>query len=118
MGMGPMRVRNRADLPPEEQKQMQQPNAPVEDPVIYEKAPPPDNAKLLTKVAWCEVQVFGHTFPTLHLPQRLAQLNSEMNFAPGKTGIALMDSTASMIKAAQNHKAGQAVGAPGSTDGN
>jgi len=102
-GFGGVRVRNRADLPPEEQAAMQakEHQDVQEDPAVSAKEAPPDSAKLLTKVGWCEMQIWGHTFPTMHLTQRLTQLNGEVNFAPGKTGIALMDCSAAMIKASQ-----------------
>jgi len=104
LGFGGMRVRNRADLPASEQQEQSRAAEPQEDPVVLDTNPPPASAKLLTKVGWCEVRVFGHTFPSMHLPQRLAQLNTEIKFAPGKTGIALMDSTDSMIKTAASFK--------------
>ena len=101
-GFGGVRVRNRADLPPDDpaNQQSQQPAPPPEDPAIYQKDPPPDSAKFLTKVAWCEVQVFGTTTPGMHLTKRLEQLNEALKFAPGKTGITLMDDGPAMIKAA------------------
>ncbi|MBX3077522.1 hypothetical protein KF728_18860 [Candidatus Obscuribacterales bacterium] len=101
-GFGGVRVRNRADLPPDDpaNQQSQQPAPPPEDPAIYQKDPPPDSAKFLTKVAWCEVQVFGTTTPAMHLTKRLEQLNEALKFAPGKTGITLMDDGPAMIKAA------------------
>lgn len=105
-GFGGVRVRNRADVPPEE---LNKPAEPQDDPLVFETNPPPDGVKLLTKVGWCEVQVFGHTFPTMHLPQRLSQLNNELRFAPNKTGISLMDSTDAMIKASQVHKHAQSL---------
>lgn len=100
-GFGGVRVRNRADVPPEE---LNRPAEPQDDPLVFETNPPPAGVKMLTKVGWCEVQVFGHTFPAMHLPQRLSQLNTELKYAPNKTGIALMDSTEAMIKAAQIRK--------------
>lgn len=125
-GFGGVRVRNRADLPPDDpaNQQAQQPAPPPDDPAIYQKDPPPDGAKFLTKVAWCEVQVFGTTTPSMHLTKRLEQLNEALKFAPGKTGITLMDDGPAMIKAAlavqkrnapaQNSLAG---GAPGGAPG-
>lgn len=127
-GFGGVRVRNRADLPPDDpaNQQAQQAAQAPEDPAIYQKDPPPDGAKFLTKVAWCEVQVFGTTTPSMHLTKRLEQLNEALKFAPGKTGITLMDDGPAMIKAAlavqkrnapaQNSLAGGAHGgAPGAT---
>ncbi len=105
-GFGGVRVRNRADLPPKEQAAMQanQHQEVQEEPAVFEKDAPPATAKLLTKVGWCEMQIWKRTFPLMHLPQRLAQLNGEINFAPGKTGISLMDCSAAMIEAASRHQ--------------
>ncbi len=106
-GFGGVRVRNRADLPQQEQAAMQENKhqEPQEEAAVFEKEAPPASAKLLTKVGWCEMQVWNHTFPTMHLPQRLAQLNEEIKFAPGKTGVALMDCSVAMIEAASRHQA-------------
>lgn len=106
-GFGGVRVRNRADLPAQEQAAIKanQRQKPQEDPAVFAKDPPPDSAKLLTRVGWCEMQIWGHTFPAMHLTQRLNQLNGEVNFAPGKTGIALMDCSAAMIKATRERAA-------------
>jgi len=94
----------------------QQPDAPApvrqEDPLVYDSAPPPPDAKLLTKVGWCEVQLFGHTFPDMHLPERLEQLNRQLNFSQGKSGIGLMDDLSALIKAVQAQ--GQAARSIGS----
>ncbi|MBX9668662.1 MAG: hypothetical protein K2X93_13635 [Candidatus Obscuribacterales bacterium] len=106
-GFGGVRVRNRADLPQQEQAAIQanQHQEPQEEAAVFEKEAPPATAKLLTKVGWCEMQVWNRTFPSMHLPQRLAQLNEEIKFAPGKTGVALMDCSAAMIEAASRHQA-------------
>ena len=106
-GFGGVRVRNRADVPPEELNR--QAPEPQDDPVVFQVDPPGEGVKFINKVGWCEVQVFGHTFPNLHLPQRLSQLNNEIKFAPNRTGISLMDSTDEMIKAAQIHKHAQSL---------
>lgn len=76
-----------------------------EDSAIYQANPPASNARLITKVGWCEIQVFGHTFPSLHLPERLGQLNRELKFEPGKSNVQLMDDISLMIKAVQASKA-------------
>jgi hypothetical protein len=75
-----------------------------EDPSVNDAVPPPAEAKLLTKVGWCEVQTFGHTFPGLHLPARLQQLNKELNYAPNKTALELMDDVGGLIKSVQARK--------------
>jgi hypothetical protein len=68
---------------------------------------------MLTKVGWCEVKTFGHTFTPWHLTQRLEQLNQELNFAPGKYGIDLMDDVNQMIGAVLKRSASTASGPPG-----
>lgn len=59
------------------------PAPPPEDPAVFAKTPPLAGARMITQVGWCEVQVFGHTFPNMHLTQRLRQLNDEV--MPRKT---------------------------------
>ncbi len=90
------------------QQQQQTPEAPPvkhqEDPAIYQATPPDPSARLIVKVGWCEVKMFGHTFPNMHLPERLGQLNHELNLEPGKSDIQLMDDIGVMIKAVQSHK--------------
>jgi hypothetical protein len=86
-----------------QQQQEQEPAAPVrqEDPAIYEATPPDPSARLLVKVGWCEVKVFGHPFPDMHLPQRLGQLNNELHLETGKSNVQLMDDIGLMIKTVQ-----------------
>ena len=98
-GMGRMRARQGAA----QERPAQGEPAPmhVEDPAIYAPIPPPPGAKILTRVAWCEVQVFGQTHPELHLPERLGQLNRQINFAPSKSDLELMDDVPALIKAVQ-----------------
>ena len=98
-GMGGGGSRRRAT----QQQQQAEPPAPKqEDPAIYQPMPPDASARLLVKVAWCEQKVFGHTFPDLHLPQRLGQLNKELNLEPGKSNVQLMDDIGLMIKTVQS----------------
>jgi hypothetical protein len=109
MGFGGMRRQQAA------QSAQQQPTPEAEtrrdDPQVYDPTPPPPNAKMLTKVGWCEMQVFGHTFPNMHLPERLGRLSREVNFEPGKPDVALMDDIAPLIKTIQARKqTGQALG--------
>jgi hypothetical protein len=87
-----------------------------DDPMVNEAEPPPPSAKLITKVGWCEVQVFGHTFSFsglreaslpvsyMHLTDRLEQLNSKLKYAPGKSGIQLMDKIDTLVKYIYAHK--------------
>ena len=76
-------------------QQQQQPDPPApahpEDPAVYQPTHLILAPKLITKVGWCEVKVFGHTFPNMHLPERLGQLNHELKLEPGKSDIQLMD---------------------------
>lgn len=112
-GFGGIRVRSRQSVQEEQDKDSSDDLADAnrEEPSIHASAPPPPDAKLLTKVGWCEVQVFGHTFSTLHLPQRLQQLNKELSFEPGKTDMQLMDDVPVMIKAVIASKtSGKSIG--------
>ena len=75
-----------------------------DDPAVFQAAPPDSNARLIVKVGWCEVKVFGHTFPDMHLTARLGQLNKELHLEPGKSDIQLMDDIGLMIKTVQARK--------------
>ncbi len=78
-----------SDAPPEIQ----------DDPAIKASTPPPAGAKMQTQVGWCEMQLFGHTFHTMHLYDRLKQLSSDLNYSVGKKPMELMDDMPGMIKA-------------------
>ncbi|MDX2106175.1 MAG: hypothetical protein SFY67_07205 [Candidatus Melainabacteria bacterium] len=83
------------------------PEAPPEiqdDPAIKAPTPPPAGAKMQTQVGWCEMQLFGHTFHNMHLFERLKQLNLDLNYAPGKKPMDLMDDMQGLIKAVQAKK--------------
>jgi hypothetical protein len=69
-----------------------------EDPLITQSNVPPANTRMITKVGWCEMHTFGHTSPNLHLIDRLTQLNQELNYAPGQSGMDLMDDMDALIK--------------------
>ncbi len=97
VGMGPVRVRQRETAQAEQEPK--QPVARPEDPAIFELAPPASDAKLLIKVGWCEVRMFGQTAAALHLPERLEKINTELNFQPGKPGIWLMDHVDALVEA-------------------
>lgn len=87
--------------------QTQAPEAPPEiqdDPAIKAATPPPAGAKMQTQVGWCEMQLFGHTFHNMHLFERLKQLNLDLNYAPGKKPMDLMDDMQGIIKAVQAKK--------------
>lgn len=93
MGMGPgMQQR------PDYDSQEDQSEMKIEDPAITDPSPPPANARLITKVGWCEMQVFGKTSPELHLEKRLDQLNDQLNFAPGRSNMELMDHIPELMK--------------------
>ncbi|MDR3616008.1 MAG: hypothetical protein P4L53_20795 [Candidatus Obscuribacterales bacterium] len=82
---------------------------PVDDPMVNSATPPPTGTKLITKVGWCEVQVFGHTFTDagltaaslpathMHLSDRLQQLNQKLKFSPTKKGLGLMDNIDELV---------------------
>lgn len=52
---------------------------------------PSSHERTLSRVAWCEMQIFGKSFPQLHLLQRLHQLNSDLFPADKEKDIQLMD---------------------------
>jgi hypothetical protein len=61
------------------------------DPAVFGDMPPDHHARMLTRVSWCEQHVFGHTFPELHLPQRLHQLSAELLPNQHLSDLELMD---------------------------
>ncbi len=87
-----------------------------DDPSVHDPTAPPATAKITTKVGWCEVVVFGHTFTDaglteaslplthMHLPKRLEQLSRKLHFEPEKSGIQLMDSVDALVKFVDTHK--------------
>jgi len=83
-----------SDAPPEIQ----------DDPAIKAATPPPAGAKMQTQVGWCEMQLFGHTFHNMHLFDRLKQLNLDLNYAPAKKPMDLMDDMPGIIKSVQAKK--------------
>lgn len=85
----------------QQQQQQPPPKEPEpEDPGVLAVNPPPAQARVLTKVGWCEMRVFGQTFRTMHLPERLTQLNQQLHFCPGRSGVDLMDHVNDLMKAA------------------
>ncbi len=68
------------------------------DPEMTKTTPPPANARLLTRVAWCEIHTFGRTFPDLHLLPRLHQLNSKLFPNDKEKDFELMDHFDSIMK--------------------
>jgi hypothetical protein len=105
IGMGGMRRRTNQD--PEAQPES---SAEPRDPMVTSSSPPPPDARMLTKVGWCEMQVFGQTFPNMHLPERLGKLNKELNFEPGKSDIELMDDVGKMVKLVSQKQGRRSIG--------
>ncbi|MBY0547078.1 MAG: hypothetical protein K2W95_07280 [Candidatus Obscuribacterales bacterium] len=100
MGMEAMREQQEAKQRGSQSNQTQESGEPEdEDPIAFAKVPPPANARLISKVAWCEAHVFGQTFASMHLKQRLRQLSQELQFNVQKTDLQLMDDVDGMIKA-------------------
>ncbi len=65
---------------------------PLDDPEIYQKTPPPPGTRMITRVAWCEQQLYGHTCPQMHLTRRLKQLNDSTHaVSNSQTDLDLMD---------------------------
>jgi hypothetical protein len=110
-GFGGIRARPRRQV--EQPKPAEQPRP--EDPAVYAKDPPPPEARLITKVGWCEVRTFGHTFPNMHLEERLSQLNRQINFDPGQTNIELMDHIGALMKLVESRPAAQAIAGSSAT---
>jgi hypothetical protein len=89
---------------------------PQDNPLVNSPSPPPPSASMLTKVGWCEVQVFGHTFSDpgllgaslvavhMHLPDRLDHLNHQIHFDPRKSGTKLMDEVDELVKFVDTHR--------------
>jgi len=111
MGFGPMRVRQRTMDDVEDKEP-----APEIDPLITSTHAPPPTARMLTKVGWCEMQVFGQTFTKLHLPERLGKVSREISFEPGKSDLELMDDVNKLVVAVQAHKASGQIGSTPNTN--
>lgn len=60
--------------------------------------PPTKEERTLSRIAWCEQQVFGHAFPEMHLLKRLHQLNSELFPKDKEPDIELMDRIDTIVK--------------------
>lgn len=83
---------------PEQQAAAPAPAAPPQDPAIFQESPPDSHARMLTRVGWCEQHLFGHTFPNLHLTERLHQLNTELFPTDREPDIKLMDRVDVIVK--------------------
>jgi hypothetical protein len=53
--------------------------------------PPTKDERTLSRIAWCEQQLFGHAYPEMHLLKRLHQLNHELFPQDKEPDIQLMD---------------------------
>jgi hypothetical protein len=73
-----------------------------QDPVVTSASPPPPGARLITKVSWCEMQLFGRISPQLHLVERLRGISLELGLDTKKTNLELMDDVDSFVKAIQS----------------
>jgi len=81
---------------------------PLDDSIINSPTPPPADARLLTKVSWCEKHVFGVVYRDKHLTERLNILNDNLKYDPAKKGMALMDDVDKLMQAAQARPAAAA----------
>jgi hypothetical protein len=110
MGMGPLGAMPRfGSTGPRSGRQQQADPVNIEmadDPAMFTMAPPPPDARLLTKVGWCEVKTFGHTFGSMHLTDRLRQLSQQLEFDCNKSDLELMDDIAALIKVVQSRQTG------------
>lgn len=77
---------------------------------------PSADAKLQTKIAWCEQQVYGQTFPNKHLTDRLRLLSQELHVCAGKSDFELMDDIGVIMKAAQGRTKPRAIGSTETTN--
>jgi hypothetical protein len=98
------------------------PNAPdtsipeEEDPTISSSLPPPNEAKLITKVSWCEYKVFGRTFLNMHLTDRLRQLSQQLQYDTSKSDLELMDDIGAIVKLVQAQVKSKPISSNGSAD--
>ncbi len=60
---------------------------------------PSAHERTLSRVAWCEMQLFGKSYPQMHLLQRLHQLNSELFPTDKEKDIQLMDRIDVIVRA-------------------
>lgn len=105
--MGPLGRFGGLRFSPRQQAQADIPVTPdtEEDPAVFASVAPPNDARLQTKIGWCEQKVFGHTFSTLHLTDRLRQLSTELQYSTNKSDFELMDDIGGMIKTVQTRQA-------------
>jgi hypothetical protein len=60
--------------------------------------PPTKDERTLSRIAWCEQQIFGHAFPEMHLLKRLHNLNHELFPDEKVADIQLMDRIDTIVK--------------------
>lgn len=94
-GINPRMQENSDQMLPEiSQSTAGSPPAPrphVDAPEVFAAAAPPSSTQMLTRVGWCEYQLFGHTFPNMHLMARLRQLHDEVVPNKMETNLQLLD---------------------------
>ena len=86
------------------------------DPVISSSLPPSNEAKLITKVSWCEYKVFGRSFVNMHLTDRLRQLSQQLQYDTSKTDLELMDDIGAIMKLVQSQVKSKPISSTGSAD--
>jgi hypothetical protein len=97
-------------LEPEEASLVNQPD---DDPQVYNSNPPAAGSKMITRVGWCEVQTFGHTFPEMHLTRRLRQLGNELiPRLASQTDMQLMDDLDQIESAVKTRKSSHTANPP------
>ncbi len=80
----------------------EQQSAPQDDPRVFQQDAPGSSEQMLVRVGWCEVHTFGHTYATMHLTQRLRQLNDAVRpGAPKQNDMQLMDDLDKIVAAVQ-----------------
>jgi hypothetical protein len=94
-----------AMIPPHFQNVPDDPGAIIREEAIQQEladaqktAPPTKEERTLSRIAWCEQQVFGHAYPEMHLLKRLHQLNHELNPTENVPDIQLMDQIDAIVK--------------------
>ena len=99
-------IPNFSNMPSAPRTMDEPPVAHQEDPSVYQADAPPSSEPMLVRVGWCEVHAFGHTFPMMHLTQRLRQLNDQVRpNSPKQTDMQLMDDLNSIVAAVQAKQA-------------
>lgn len=80
----------------------EQQSAPQDDPRVFQQDPPGSGEQMLVRVGWCEVHTFGHTYASMHLTQRLRQLNDAVRpGGPKQNDMQLMDDLDKIVAAVQ-----------------